>query len=147
MPTNSRYTLILATLLLGACGDKPAPINPPTADPAAAPSADDSATGDAASSAKLAVVNFSPKGTPVNTPFNVQLDGNSGISFELSRPAPAAEFKAWFDNKPLTGVVASKTVVTATIPAEYLAKAGEFPIEIEVGGVRLPAGSFVVEPR
>lgn len=141
MPTNFRSTgLILATLLLGACGEKPAPINPPAADPTTAPVADDS-------SAKLAVVNFSPKGTPVDTPFNVQLDGNSGISFELSRPAPAAEFKAWFDNKPLTGVVASNAIVTATIPAEYLATAGEFPIEIEVGGMRLPAGTFVVEPR
>lgn len=135
MLNNFRITgLILTTLLLGACGEKPAPVSAP-------------ATEGADSAVKLAVVNFAPKSTPAGTTFNVQRDGNSGISFELSRPAPPAEFKAWLDNKPLTGVVASNTIVTATIPGEYLTTAGAFSIELEVGGVRLPAGKFVVEPR
>jgi len=133
--------LTLAILALGACGDKPAPITPPPA-AATADSGDDTATA-----GKLAVVNFSPNTTPAGTSFNVQADGNSGISFELNRPAPAAEFAGWFDNKPLTGLVANKMIVTATIPGEYLAQPGSYPIELEVGGVRLPAGTFVVAPR
>jgi hypothetical protein len=133
--------LLLLGSLMVACGDKPTPIVPPAGQGA-------SGTDAAAQlSARLAVVNFSPRSTPVDTPFNVQLDGNSGISFELSRPAPPAEFSAWFDDKPLTGVVASQKVVTATIPGEYLSTPGKYPIELEVGGVRLPAGSFEVTPR
>lgn len=126
-------TLLLGTLLLGACGEKPAPITPPAGAPA--------------DTVKLAVVNFAPRTTPAGVPFNVQRDGNSGISFELNRLPPPTEFKAWFDNKPLTGVVSSKTIVTATIPGDYLAEPGSYPIELEVGGVRLPAGDFVVDSR
>lgn len=125
--------LILGTLLLGACGDKPTPSTPPAGTPA--------------DSVKLAVVNFAPRETPAGVPFNVQRDGNSGISFELNRLPPPTEFKAWFDNKPLTGVVSSKTIVTATIPGDYLAEPGTYPIELEVAGARLPAGDFVVGPR
>ena len=135
--------LFLAIILLGACGDKPAPLNPPAA--SSTPAAGAAATSEADRPVKLAVVNFSPISTPAGTPFNVQRDGNSGISFELSRPAPAAEFKGWFDDKPLTGVVVSKTIVTATIPGDYLANAGSYPIALEVGGVRLPAGTFEVK--
>jgi hypothetical protein len=134
--------LLLFAGLLAACGEKPTPIVPP-----AGSAAEGAADPGDASSARLAVVNFSPRSTPVDTPFNVQLDGNSGISFELSRPAPPAEFSVWFDDKPLTGVVASKKVVTATIPVEYLSAPGEYPIELEVGGVRLPAGNFEVTAR
>lgn len=133
--------LLLASLMV-ACGDKPTPTVPPASD-----RTDSGSEGAAQSSAQLAVVNFGPRSTPVDTPFNVQRDGNSGISFELSRPAPPAEFSAWFDNKPLTGVVARELVVTATIPGEYLSTPGKYPIELEVGGVRLPAGSFEVTPR
>lgn len=126
-------TLLLGVLVLGACGDRPAPITPPEGTPA--------------DSVKLAVVNFSPRTTPAGVTFNVQRDGNSGISFELNRLPPPTPFKAWFDNKPLTGVVSSKTIVTATIPGEYLAEPGTYPIELEVGGIRLPAGDFVVGTR
>lgn len=134
------FAVMVVTALLAGCGDKPTPITPPS--PASGATGADAGAPDA--STKLAVVNFSPRSTPVDTPFNVQRDGNSGISFELNRPAPPAEFSAWFDNKPLTGVVASKLVVTATIPGEYLSTPGKYPIELEVGGVRLPAGSFEV---
>lgn len=134
--------LLLLASLLSACGDKPTPTVPPATNRAAVGSEDT-----AQSSAQLAIVNFGPRSTPVDTPFNVQRDGNSGISFELSRPAPPPEVSGWFDNKPLTGVVARDRVVTATIPREYLATPGEYLLELEVGGARLPAGSFEVTPR
>ncbi len=116
-------SLMLATLLMGACGQKPTSVS------------------------ALAVTSFSPGTTPAGTPFNVQLDGNSGIWFKLNQPAPPGEFQAWFDSKPLNGVVANKTIVTATIPGDYLAQPGRYAIELEVVGRRLPAGTFVVEPR
>lgn len=136
VPLAGLVAVMVLMALLAGCGDKPTAITPPSATVAEGSAAD--------ASTKLAVVNFSPRSTPVNTPFNVQRDGNSGISFELNRPAPPAEFSAWFDNKPLTGVVASKLVVTATIPGEYLSTPGKYPIELEVGGTRLPAGLFEV---
>lgn len=128
--------LMLAFGLSTSCGQKPEPVTP------VAPVA---ATGDTAPSGKLQVANFSPDKTPAGVPFNVQADGNSGISFELDRPAPPADFAVWFDGKPLTGVVAAGKIVTATIPVEYLAEPGRYPIELEVGGIRIPAGDFVVE--
>jgi len=139
-------TLIVATCLMTACGEKPAPVSPVSVEPAPAAGGMPVA-GRADSSAALTVVEFSPNTTIAGTPFNVQTDGQSGISFVLSRSAPAAEFTGWFDSKPLSGLVVSKTIVTATIPAEYLATPGSFPVELDVGGVRLPAGTFVIKPR
>lgn len=132
--------LLLAVLLLGACGDKPAPITPP----ASAPS--DSAAAAANAPAALTVVNFSPNTTPAGTPFNVQRDGNSGISFELSS-SPVGVVKLWFDGKPMVDGVVVNLIVTSTIPVDYMATAGDYPIELEVGGVRIPAGTFTVTPR
>lgn len=132
--------LALAILLLGGCGDKPTP----TMSPPSASGASETRTIDM--SIPLAVVTFTPFATTAGTPFNVQSDGNSGISFELNRPAPPADAEVWFDQKPLAGVVVSRTIVTATIPPEYLANAGNYPIELDFGGTRLPAGTFVVKP-
>ncbi|MEJ7746211.1 MAG: hypothetical protein WKF61_05565 [Luteimonas sp.] len=127
--------LLLAVLLLGACGEKPAPTTPPAADSVA------SKPGEA-----LKVVNFSPNTTPAGTPFNVQRDGNSGISFQLSS-SPVGAVKLWFDGKPMADGVVVNLIVTSTIPVQYMASAGDYPIELEVGGVRIPAGTFVVEAK
>lgn len=131
--------LLLAILMLGACGEKPAPSTPPVV-PAAA--------GSVASKPveALEVVNFSPNTTPAGTPFNVQRNGNSGISFELSR-SPVGAVKLWFDGKPMADGVVVNVIVTSTIPVEYMASAGNYPIELEVGGVRVPAGTFTVTAR
>jgi len=137
--------LLLAILMLGACGDKPSPIEPPA--PASSDStagANDSAAVD--SPAALTVVNFSPDTTPASTPFNVQRDGNSGISFELSRP-PVGAVKLWFDGKPMVDGVVVNVIVTSTIPVSYMTIAGDYPIELEIEGVRVPAGTFTVTPR
>ena len=151
---------LLAMALLAACGQKPMPVDSATigqASPAPAATIESAPPAmrlPAAEPAepvenpgKLSVINFSPNTTPAGTPFNVQKDGSSGISFQLSRPAPPVGFMGWFDDKPLTGVVVSGTLVTATIPNEYLTKAGNYRIELEVGGMRLPVGTFVVLPR
>lgn len=122
---------------LTACGQKPEPVTPPA-------TSGDRAT-EASSSGVLQVTRFSPDRTPAGTPFNVQADGHSGISFELDRAAPPADFSGTFDGKPLPAVVSSGRVVTATIPLDYLSTPGRYPLVLEVGGTRLPAGEFVVE--
>lgn len=123
----------IATLLC-ACNPPPAATGPTNA-PAASEQA-----------ASLAVVNWGQRSTKAGVPFNVQADGNSGIWFELNQALPV-QFTASFDGKPLTGVVASGVLVTATIPAEYLATAGIYPVTLEVPArvTRLVAGDFEVE--
>ncbi len=135
--------LALAVLLLGACGDKPAPVTPPASSESPA-----AATGNASTDAPaaLTVVNFSPNTTPAGTPFNVQRDGNSGISFELNRTT-IDPVKLWFDGKPMLDGNVTGVIVTSTIPVDYMAAAGDYPIELEVAGVRIPAGNFTVTPR
>lgn len=132
--------MVLVTLL-GAC-------NPQEAVPPATPGASPS-NSSATTPLELKVVNWGQKTTLVATPFNVQADGNSGISFEFNQPTPAAEFTASFDGKPLTGVVASGLIMTATIPGDYLANAGSFPVVVEIPalGARLEAGMFEVQAK
>ena len=94
----------------------------------------------------LTIVNWAQRSTPAGVPFNVQADGHSGIAFELSQPAPPANFFVTWDGKPLTGVVANGVIVTATIPPEYLAEPGSYPVVMELQplGTRIEAGNFEV---
>lgn len=135
-------TLVSLVLAATACGERPKP-----AGAVVSPSESKSA-GDSESEVEpLKVVNFNQKSTTAGTAFNVQRDGNSGITFELNRPLPAADVKAWFNGQPLPGVVANEKLVTATIPTEYLRTPGEYPVELEVSSEpeRLPAGMFTVK--
>ena len=136
MKINKFVVGVALSLTLVACGQKPTPI-----------SASPSAQSAAAATDPLRVVSFNEQSTTAGKPFNLQADGNSGITFELNRPASGAEIKAWFNNKPLTGVVSRDMVITATIPAEYLQTAGEYPIELEVSteSARVPVGNFIVK--
>lgn len=95
----------------------------------------------------LKVVQWGPKSTKAGTPFNVQPDGNSGIFVELSGDVPLTKFEGTIGGKPLSGVVASGKVVTATILTEYLATPGNYPIELVVpaANARIAVGAFVVE--
>jgi hypothetical protein len=128
--------------------------NPQSAVPPAQPHADagpaqaSPSSGNAsAPQADWTVVNWGQQTTPAGSTFNVQRDGNSGVSFELNQPAPATELSVTFDGKPLTGVVASGVIVTATIPAEFLATPGAYPVEIQIPALnrKITAGNFTVE--
>ncbi len=132
--------LTLSLSLLG-CGEKPTPVT--------APPGGQGGLGAGAALEPLRILGFNQDSTTAGQPFNVQSDGSSGITFELSRPAPTTGVKAWFDNRPLTGVVARDMVVTATIPADYLLTPGEYPLELEIPDQpdRLPAGNFIVLAR
>ena len=129
---------MIATLLLSAMAALAA-CNPQVAVPPAGP---------AALSEPARIVNWGQRSTHAGQPFNVQADGNSGISFELSAPIATGSFTILFDGRPLTGVAASGVILTGTIPLDYLATPGSYPMVVEnvAAGVRLEAGDFTVEP-
>ncbi|MDQ3205026.1 MAG: hypothetical protein M3Q40_00610 [Pseudomonadota bacterium] len=98
---------------------------------------------------QLSIVSWGQRSTPAGVAFNVQADGHSGVSFRLNRPAPPAAFKVTLGGKPLSGVVASGVTITATIPPEYLAEPGIYPVVVELQpvGTLIEAGDFeVVQP-
>ncbi|MDQ3038425.1 MAG: hypothetical protein M3R16_01275 [Pseudomonadota bacterium] len=135
---------VILALLLSACNPQEpvAPANDSSPAPAAAAES-------AAGTAPLTIVNWGQRTTPAGVPFNVQADGHSGVSFELSRKAPPADVAISFDGKPLTGVVVGGVIVTATIPPAYLAEVGSYPVVMELlpAGTRIEAGNFeVVKP-
>lgn len=137
----NKTTAALAICLSAAACNPQEPAAPPV------PRGPAATTPSAEATAPLTVVNWGQRSTQAGQPFNVQADGNSGISFELSRPAPAGEFTISFDGKPLTGVVVNEIIITATIPGAYLATAGTYPVVVENArqGLRLEAGDFTVE--
>lgn len=132
---------------LAACNPQESvpPANP--AQPSTAPAT--TASGPVASpeSAEYKIVNWGNQTTAPGVEFNVQRDGNSGISFELNNPVPTSEITATFDGKPLTGIATNGVIVTATIPGEYLAEAGTYPIELQIPGMslKIPVGNFEVK--
>ncbi|MEJ7746209.1 MAG: hypothetical protein WKF61_05555 [Luteimonas sp.] len=93
----------------------------------------------------LAVQRFAPDNTAAGVAFNVQADGNSGVFFEINGAAGTDPITVTFDGKPLTGVVVSEKVITATIPGDYLKVAGTFPVELHEGSRTIPAGNFTVK--
>lgn len=97
--------------------------------------------------AGITVVNMNPQQTKAGTPFNVQVDQGSGMSFELSRPAPAGDIRVLFDGKPLGGVASSGVIVTATVPTAYLMTPGVYPVTMQMPDSKTPvaAGFFTVE--
>lgn len=100
----------------------------------------------ASEAAALKVKSWGPKNTPTATTFNLQPDGNSGVFAELTGPVPQTRFTASLGGKPLSAVVASGNVVTATVPKDYLAAPGSYPLELQIPAmdIRIPAGDFVV---
>lgn len=134
-------------LAVGLAGCNPQEGVPPSepAQPSAPTTSSSPATAPATS--EYTIVNWSQRGTAPGVEFNVQRDGNSGISFELNQPVPTSEITATFDGKPLTGIATNGVIVTATIPGEYLAKAGSYPVELQIPdmSLKIPAGNFEVK--
>lgn len=129
-------------LILSACNPQE-----PVARPSLETGASSAESAEEASS--LRIVNWGNRSTPAGVPFNVQADGHSGISFELNQAAPPADVEISFDGKPLTGVVVSGVIITATIPPDYLADPGSYPVVVMLQpvGIRMEAGNFeVVQP-
>jgi hypothetical protein len=144
-----QFAAVAAALLLSACNPQDNASTPPASATGPAPAAEQAAPAAeqaAPATAELHVVSWGPKTTAAGTAFNAQPDGNSGLFFELDNTVPAVPFAVSFAGKPLSGVVASGKVVTATVPADYLSAAGSFPIVIEVPstGARIEVGSFEV---
>lgn len=125
--------IALAATLIVIVGCNPQQTTPPAqpdgqgAAIAPVPGAEGRSTGEAAN---YAVVSWGQQSTIANESFNVQQDGNSGLSFELNQPAPYGEIRATFDGKPLTSIVANGVIVTATIPDEYISTPGKYPVEL-----------------
>ena len=140
---GSRFLLPMLAIL-AACNPQ-APV-PPAQTEAGQPTAD-SQPAQQPEEKGYSVVNWSPQSTSVGTSFNVQADGNSGISFELNRPVPAGEITATFDGRPLSGVAASGVIVTATIPEDYLGTAGNYEVALQLPSVgqEIKAGEFEVK--
>ena len=141
--------LAVATLTLLCCACNPQQTPPPgqPAAPAAQTPASSASTAGAPVAAPYKIVNWGQQSTAAGQPFNVQRDGNSGVTFELNQPAPAGEIRGTFDGKPLTGVVANGVIVTATIPGDYLAKPGRYPVALNIPTAADPvvAGEFEVK--
>ena len=129
--------LVALVVMLYGCN----PQTPVAPQQAAAPAAS------ATPAAEYRVVNWGQRSTPAGTPFNVQRDGGSGISFELNQPAPAGDLRATFDGKPLNGIAANGVIVTATIPADYLGRPGHYPVALVLPTSPAPvsAGDFEVK--
>lgn len=138
-PRTLALMAALATAMLGCTeqGTPPAATDPAATATTAAP---------AAKVSDLKVVQWGPKNTSPGVAFNVQPDGNSGMFVEFDGPLPATKFEGTLGGKPLQGVVASGNVVTATVPADYVAAAGRLPLELFVPSenARISVGEFVV---
>ena len=139
--------MLLTTAALVLCACNPQQGVPPTG--AATPAAETQAPSPTTTAVPLeyTVVNMSPAKTKAGVPFNVQMDKGSGLSFEISRPVPVGDTKILFDGKPLGGVATNGVIITATIPGDYIAMPGSYPVTVLLPGLdtALPAGSFTVE--
>ena len=134
---------VVLMLILSACNPQE-PVAAVDPVPAAATPSETAAV-----TAPPSIVNWGQRSTPAGVPFNVQADGHSGVSFELSKEAPPGDVVVTLDGKPLTGIAVGGVIVTATIPPEYLAKPGSYPVvmELQPAGTRIEAGNFeVVKP-
>lgn len=150
---NYKLPLLLSlTLLASACDSQPtaAPAAPAAPSPAAgtAPAevaASESAAAEAA--AALSVVQWGPEKTQVGKPFNVQPNGNSGMWFKMSSVPPPSEYAGTIGGKPMGTVVANGDIVAGTVPPDYLATPGSYPVVLTITttGQKFEVGNFVVE--
>lgn len=96
------------------------------------------------------VLDWGPRGTEENTPFNVQRDGHSGIWIRVDEAPPWVKFEIGglrASTHYSRGVIA--TGLYDRMQDAILPVPGEYPVALvdEMAGVRQPFGMFVVRPR
>lgn len=132
-------TTLIGSLGLAGCSDPGAPA--PDATAAAAPAADATAAPAATAAATpsldalqgLKVEDFGPKNTKAGQAFNEQPDGSSAIWVRADRNLEGYDAAVWFNGQRLGSRGISARTVSGTIPAELLAKAGTYSVEIRIG--------------
>jgi hypothetical protein len=144
----NRKSLVLLSLCfaLSACDSQPTAAPGAAADANAVPAP--APIAEPAESTKLTVIHWGPEKTKAGEAFNVQADGNSGIWFELDREVPpGTSIAGTFGGKPLIGAVVNGKFGAATIPLDYIATAGTYPMELHIPaeGPAIPAVDIVVE--
>lgn len=149
MNLSKPLLLLSLTLLAAACDSEPTPAPGAAApvegtEPAAA-----SATGSTESEAPaaLSIVQWGPDKTAAGETFNLQPDGNSGMWFQLSSVPPPSEYAGTIGGKPMISVVANGNIVAGTVPPDYLATPGTYPIVLTITttGQKFEVGNFIVE--
>jgi glycosyltransferase involved in cell wall biosynthesis len=91
-----------------------------------------------------AIKDFGPQPVEAGQPFNVQSDGRSAVWIKLDSPPPLA-FQLLFGGVALAAH-AEGDLVTAIVPAELTAEAGDIAIQIRsVGGQKPESGGVVFE--
>ncbi len=91
--------------------------------------------------------NWGPRTTPVGQPFNVQLDGHSGLWFVM--PGAPAHVQIEFDGQLMKTSVSPKVVTSGLFGEQqnkWLATAGRYQVALvdPVRRIRQPIGEFVV---
>lgn len=142
-------SLICLGIVLSACDSQPtaAPGAAASNAPAVAAPAPMPEPGSVVPSA-VTIIKWGPERTKAGEPFNVQADGNSGIWFELDAAVPAGtSISGSFGGKPLIGPVVDGKFGAATIPVDYLATPGTYPLELHIpaDGPAIAGGSIIVE--
>ena len=146
--TRNITSLFCLAFALTACDSQPTAAPGSASTPAVAapaPMAEPTAPVEAAAPK---IIKWGPERVKAGEPFNVQADGNSGIWFELETAVPAGtSIAGTFDGKPLIGPVINGKFGAATIPVDYLATPGTYPMQLHIpaDGPAIAAGSIIVE--
>ena len=148
----TRFATLLALALLAACNRTPiepdATAASPTNTPAPIVSSADEATSPT-TAAETTVITWGPRGSKQGQVATPLKDGSLGIWFKLQGAPPTRGTMVLFDNQPLK-TYAKAGVVTAKIPAAYLATSGKKPIVLKMGGdtgAAISVGDFDVTPN
>ena len=85
--------------------------------------------GPAAPAGPLEVVDWGPRGTQAGVAFNVQPGGHSGLWLRVNQPLKGQVVLVQFGDAFLEGQVHG-TVVTAIVPEEAYAQAGDYEVRV-----------------
>lgn len=132
----ARFATLLALALLAACNRTPIEPDTTAASPTNTPvpivSNADEATSPTTAT-ETTVIAWGPRGSKRGQVAKPNKDGNLGIWFKIQGAPPTRGTVVLFDNQPLK-TWAKSGVVTAAVPAAYLATSGKKPIVLKLGG-------------